>query len=159
VKRLFLLALLAILPTAPIAAQNNQVKIRFSFEGEARARSTNAAEVGSILAVRSALRAWTDSVDVFLDQSFIDAAARGWFRSRGSERADYLVTVLGLPVLNGQQQPTGLTVYSLAVFEAKYGDWKYLTQRVGYDLGAQSAAATMLSGVQASINESRIHSR
>jgi hypothetical protein len=141
------------LVVAPLHGQTT-VRISFAFEGEPRPSTTEPAEVGTILARREALRAWTDSVDVYLDQVALAARDVGWVRARRGEQADYRVTVTALPVLAGNT-PTAMTAYSLVVFEPVAGDWKYVQNYVGYSLSAQQAAGGIFRGAMDAINAKR----
>ena len=89
---------------------------------------------------REAVRAWADSVDGFLDGLALDARNDGWARARRDERAEYRVLITGLPVLPRDNAPSGLTAYSLALFEWASDDWKYVDHYVGYADGAEEAA-------------------
>lgn len=139
---------------APLHSQTT-VRISFVFEGEPRASTTEPAEVGSILARRDALKAWTDSVDVYLDQVTLAARAQGWVRARPREQADYRVTVTALPVLSAGNTPIGMTAYSLVVFEPEGGDWKYVQNYVGYSMSAQQAAGGIFRAAVDGINARR----
>src|SRR5438874_766138 len=108
-RTLVTLGLLASLVVPRLHGQQRPVTIKFTFDADPRATTQNPAEVGNVLALRSGLRAWTDSVDVFLDQVAMGARDKGWLRAREGERANYSVTVTALPVL---AEPGGMTVYS-----------------------------------------------
>jgi hypothetical protein len=146
-------ALLLGLVVAPLHGQTT-VRISFAFEGEPRPSTTEPGEVGNILARREVLRAWTDSVDVYLDQVALTAGGQGWLRARRGEQTDYRVTVTALPVLAGNT-PTAMTAYSLVVFEPVAGDWKYVQNYVGYSLSAQQAAGGIFRGATDAINAKR----
>ena len=148
-------AALAALITPALNAQAVPVRINFTFEGEPTATTTAPSEVGSVLARRSALRAWTDSVDVYLDQAALGARDKGWLRSRQGEAANYSVTVVALPVL-GFACAKGLTAYSVVIFEpGSYNQWKYLQDYVGYGTSAQDAADGIFRAATEAINDTR----
>lgn len=135
--------------------QQRSVSIRFTFDADPRATTQNPAEVGSVLALRSALRAWTDSVDVFMDQVAMGARDKGWLRARANEKANYMVTVTALPVLTTASAASGMTVYSLVIFKASLGSWEYMQNYVGYSTSAQQAADGIFRAATEGINNAR----
>ncbi len=134
----FPLALCTVLLSTRTSAQS-LVKIRFDFDADPRPATTSPGEIGNVLAQRTALRAWTDSVDVYLDQVALAVREKGWARARERENTNYLVSITALPVLVNQQ-PTGMVVYSLVVFQpGTLSRWDFVQNYVGYSSGAQEA--------------------
>jgi len=139
---------------ANLDAQSS-VKITFTFDADPRPATTAPAEVGNVLALRSALRAWTDSVDVYLDQVALAVRDKGWVRAHAQEAANYLVTITALPVL-ATQQARGMVVYSVVIFQpGARGQWAYVQNYVGYSQGAQQAAEGVFRAATDAINAQR----
>jgi hypothetical protein len=138
------LAGLSSLSSVPLHAQRHSgpATVFFEFDGQDRPSTMNPAEVGDVLAVRAAQKAWRDSVDVLLDQAMM-AAGSEWKRASATEHPRYRASILALPVLRNQQ-PTGLTVYSLTIFEPGFTGWKYVTTYTGYGVGAQPVTARIV---------------
>jgi len=134
--------------------QQRSVSIKFTFDADPRATTQNPAEVGNVLTLRSALRAWTDSVDVFLDQVAMGARDKGWLRARQDERANYSVTVTALPVLTATGAAS-MTIYSIVIFKPAVGRWEYMQNYVGYSTGAQQAAEGIFRAAVEGINNAR----
>ena len=131
-------------------------KISFNFDAEVRPATRDPSEVGNVLAQRTALRAWTDSVDVFLDQDAMGAREHGWLRARAGEQANFMLNITALPVMGANGVPTGMVTYSLVLFEpAALGGWKYVTNFAGYSMNAQEAAHGIFRAAIQGINAKR----
>lgn len=155
--RSFALALL-VATSLPCKSQAQQtiVTINFVFEGTPTPQTADRAEVQNVLAARSVIRAWTDSVDVFLDQLALGAQSQGWRRSHNGEPSNYSVMIVGLPVRGGICRALGLTTYSMVVFEPATGDqWKFVQNFVGYETSAERAAGAIFTAATQAINAAR----
>lgn len=139
---------------SPLAAQT-PVRVRYTFDGQSRARAGEADGVSRVLATRQASRAWQDSVEVLLDQEMEERGEPlGLARAHDGERADYRVSVVALPVLGGDRRPTGLTTYALTLFEPGVTvAWKFVTNSVAYSGSAAAAAAEIATFATRAITE------
>lgn len=106
---------------------------------------------GQEIARRTALRAWQDSVEVFADE-----AARshsGWRIVTGSARANYLVSIVAVPVAK-----PGYSGVAMAVVVMEPGtlvNWKYLTHYVSVVESAQQAALSLVENTISAIGDAR----
>jgi len=132
------------------------VRILFTFQGTTTAQSADPTEVENVLSARNLIRAWTDSVDVFLDQVALGAQDKGWMRARAGEQAHYSVMIMALPIQGGVCGPLGIMTYSIVLFEpGTGGQWKYLQNLVGYGTSAHQAAGAIFAAATQGINAAR----
>lgn len=140
-------ALLAIALIAPAAVSAQAVPVRFSFDGVQPA----VGDVGTVIARRHQMRAWQDTVQVYLEQ-LAPGANVSLVPERG--QASYRVSIVALPVTT---VPTiDAVAMAVVLFEpGALGGWKYLSHFVAFNTSAQDAAATLLRMTVEAINAAR----
>ena len=129
VARTPLLLLALILAALSPAQAQDRVLLGFVYHGEIGADESEFVE--DPVAVATA--AWVDSVKVFLGPEVLQLQRFGWYGARVGESPDYLVQIVGLPVL-AAEVATGMVVLSVTVLESDpEGDgWRYVGQSVDY---------------------------
>ncbi|HUK20994.1 MAG TPA: hypothetical protein VLV45_05480 [Gemmatimonadales bacterium] len=144
-------------PTAPQPPpQPAHVKILFTFQGAPTTQTSDPAEATNVLNARNVMRAWTDSVDVYLDQIALGAQDKGWIKARAGEQANYSVMIVSLPIQGGVCGPLGITTYSIVVFEpGTGGQWRYVQNLIGYGTSAHQAAGAIFAAATQTINAAR----
>lgn len=143
-------ALLVLALLAPATLAGQAMPIRFSFDAVQPA----VGDVGAVIARRQQMRAWQDTVQVYLEQF-----APGANVALAAERApaNYRVSIVAMPVTI-----KGLDAVAMAVviFEpGALGNWKYLSHYVAFSPSAQEAAAALLRQTVESINAARAQRR
>jgi hypothetical protein len=143
--RLQLLALgVALLAPASLPAQS--IVVRFTFDST---RAT-AAEPGAVLSERQRMRAWQDTVEVYLAQL---APASG-LRLAGAELPpNYTASVVAAPV--GRPGVRGMTL-AVVVFEPGTSTaWQYLAHFTAYAESAREAAGSLIGQTVAAVSAPR----
>jgi len=136
------LALLAV----PAALSAQAVPIRFSFDPAPAA----VGDAGTVIARRQQLRAWQDTVQVYLEQG----ASQANLRFVGpNDTANYKVSIAPLPINKPGANGVAMAV---VIFEpAGSSDWKYVAHFVAYNETARDAAVALLSQTVQSISAAR----
>jgi hypothetical protein len=134
----------ALLTPSLLCAQ--AVPIRFSFD----AASPATGDAGAVIARRQQMRAWQDTVEVYLEQGATAANVR---LAAAGAPANYLVSIVAMPL---PRPGINAMVMAVAVFEpATLSGWRYLSHYVAYDESAQDAATALLRQTVEAINASR----
>lgn len=112
----------------PLPAQERTV-LGFVYHGELSAEEREATEDPVALATA----AWADSVRIFLGPEVLQLQANGWYAAREGESPHFLIQIVGLPVMAGDE-PTGMVVLAVTVLERDPDgdDWRYIGQSVDY---------------------------
>lgn len=139
--------LLTLALLAPPAISAQAVPVRFSFDGVQPA----VGDAATVIARRQQMRAWQDTVQVYLEQ-----LAPGANLSLAPERgpANYRVSIVAMPVTLKGSDAVAMAV---VIFEpAVLSNWKYLTHYVAFSPSAQEAAAVLLRQTMDAINAARV---
>ena len=112
----------------PLRAQERTV-LGFVYHGELSAEEQETTDDPVALATA----AWADSVRIFLGPEVLQLQASGWYAAREGESPHYLIQIVGLPVMAGEE-PTGMVVLAVTVLESDPDDtvWRYIGQSVDY---------------------------
>lgn len=142
-------ALLALALVAPAALSAQAVPVRFTFDGIQPAIG----DVGTVIARRQQMRAWQDTVQVYLEQ-LAPGANLALVPERGA--VNYRISIVAMPVVNvGAIDAVAMAV---VVFEpGAFNTWKYLGHFVAFSTSAQEAATLLLRQAVESINSARAH--
>lgn len=122
--------------SSPALAQQRTLLVRIDNGG---ASTGNA---GDVIARRGAMRAWQDSVEVYLERADMP---QGWrLAPAGASSASYLVSVVAIPI-----SKPGFSAVAMAVAVMEPGTlvaWKYVTHYVAVAESAEQAATVLASG-------------
>lgn len=112
----------------PLQAQV-RTALGFVYHGELSAEERETSEDPVTLATA----AWADSVRVFLGPEVLQLQVNGWYPAREGETPHYLIQIVGLPVMAGEE-PSGMVVLAVTVLksEADEDAWLYIGQSVDY---------------------------
>jgi len=152
VRRAGLAAALILMALGPAQAQD-RVTLGFVYDGEIPADEREMVE--DPLAVATAN--WVDSVQVFLGPQVLQLQRHGWYAAREGESPDYLIQIVGLPVVAGEVA-TGMMVLAVTVLEAEPDDdtWRYLGQSIDYYEGdAREAIPRIIDTLTGAIESRR----
>ncbi len=139
-------ALLAFALLAPNGLSAQAVPIRFSFDGVQPA----VGDAGTVIARRQQMRAWQDTVQVYLEQY---APAANLTLAAERAPASYRVSIVALPVTMKGQDAVAMAV---VVFEpGALTGWKYVSHYVAFSTSAQEAATLLVRQTVESINTAR----
>jgi hypothetical protein len=142
--------LAALVLALPVGLVAQAVPIRFSFDAATPATG----EAGAVIARRQQLRAWQDTVEVYLEQG---APAANFRLVQQGQPASYMASIVAMPIA---KPGTNAMAMAVAIFEpAALGGWKYLTHYIAYDETARDAAAALISQTVESINTARAQRR
>lgn len=133
----FTLAILCLaLVSQPAMAQQKSVTLQVDFAQQA---AVNEAAIGGAFITK----AWTDSVDIYLNAEMAQRGPSNLVRVPTS--GNYRLLVQSIPLMAGSN-PTGTTAYSLIFFRPPNvgSNWQYITSEIGYTRSAREAAAEML---------------
>lgn len=137
---------------APAGAQE-RVSLGFEYHGALTADEQAGIEDPELLHTA----AWADSVRIFLGPEVLQLQTHGWYPAREGEEPNYLIQIVGLPVIAGSE-PTGLVVLSVTVLASSPKDrtWRYVGQSVDYYEGsAREAVPRIIETLSSSIESDR----
>ena len=130
-----------LLPAGLLPAQS--VAVRFTFD-TARAP---AGEPGAVLEQRRQLRAWQDTVEIYLVQQ---APSAGLRVASPQSAANYMASIVASPV--ARPGVNGVTL-AVVIFEPGTATpWRYLTHFTAYAESAREAAGSLIGQTVAAVS-------
>ncbi len=138
-------AAVAFAPAAVRAQERKPLRVAWVYPQRQRATPTDATERARVDHDSATLRAWKDSVDAGVDRELAARPPSRIVRAGPSDRADVLVEVRPVPILDRGGHSTGVVAYALTVFSsAGRSGWQYSTTAVGWASDWSAAAADIV---------------